>query len=152
MDKWDLRFMEQAKQISGWSKDPRTRIGSVAVLDRRVLSTGYNGLPRGIEDTREKLYNRSVKHQYVVHAEANCIYNACHHGISLAGSTLYVYGLPVCNECAKGVIQSGIQRVVMQIEHKPQEKWLEAFQITKDMFNECKINYDIYLQDQQYEL
>ena len=60
-------------------------------------------------------YNvREEKYKYVVHGEMNCIYNACNSGVSLNGATLYVTGLPVCSECAKGIIQVGIKKVVME--------------------------------------
>jgi dCMP deaminase len=68
----------------------------------------------------------------------NCIYNACHNGISLDGAVLYVYGLPVCSECAKGVIQVGIKKVIMQYDDaRPQ--WEESYKITQQMFTEAGI-------------
>jgi len=151
MNEWDKRFIRQAKEISTWSKDPRTLIGAIAVKDRRILSTGYNGFPRGVADD-ERLDVREIKHKYVVHAEANCIYNAVHHGVSLAGSTFYVYGLPVCNECAKGIIQSGVTRVVMQLRELPTNKWQDSYQITKEMFREAKISFEMYLLDNEISL
>jgi dCMP deaminase len=126
-DKWDKRFMRVAREISSWSKDPSKQIGAVAVNDdRRILATGYNGFPKGIEDIPERYEDRSIKYDLVVHAEMNCIYNATFNGISLKGSTLYVYGLPVCHDCAKGIIQVGINRIVMAMEDIPQ-KWLDSF-------------------------
>ena len=106
--KWDIRFISIAREYSTWSKDPSTQVGAVAVdpKTRRVLSGGYNGFPRGIEDTDKRLNDRDLKHSLVVHAEMNLIYNATRSGISLEGSHLYVWGLPVCSECAKGIIQT----------------------------------------------
>lgn len=143
-NKWDIRFMKMAMEVSSWSKDPSKKIGAVAVGENyRVLSTGYNGLPRGINDTDDRLNDRDVKYKYVVHAEKNCIYNACLNGISLAGATLYVYGLPVCSECAKGVIQVGINEVVIEESCFDKPKWNESFESTKELFNEAgiKIKY-----------
>lgn len=111
---WDDKFIGLAKHIATWSKDPSRKIGAVAVDDNKnVLSMGYNGFPRGIEDSYDRLNDRETKYQYVVHAEQNAIYNACRNGVSLKGATLYVTGLPICSECMKGVIQSGISCVVI---------------------------------------
>ena len=112
-NKWDKRYIGLAKEIAKWSKDPSKQIGAVAIGDKgQVLAQGYNGFPRGIEDTQERYDNREEKYKYVVHAEMNCIYNATYNGVSLEGATIYISGLPVCSECAKGLIQVGIKRVV----------------------------------------
>lgn len=141
-DKWDKRFMRVAQEISSWSKDPSKQIGAVAVNDdRRILATGYNGFPKGIEDIPERYEDRSIKYDLVVHAEMNCIYNATFNGISLKGSTLYVYGLPVCHDCAKGIIQVGINRIVMAMDDIPQ-KWLDSFEKSRRMFDEAGVAVD----------
>ena len=138
-DKWDMRFMNVAREISTWSKDPSKQIGAVAVnSDRRILATGYNGFPKGIEDTPERYENRELKYSLVVHAEMNCIYNATFNGISLKDATLYVWGLPVCSDCAKGIIQVGINRIVMATSDVP-GKWSESFEKSRDMFSEADI-------------
>ena len=141
---WDDRFLDLAAQIGGWSKDS-TKIGAIVIdKHKRILSQGYNGFPRGIEDSHDRLSNREKKLKYVVHAEMNCIYNACHNGVSLNGGTLYVSGLPVCSDCAKGVIQSGISSVIMQFETKLMDgPWGESWNTSKDMFNEAGVNYAI---------
>ena len=96
------------------SKDPSTQVGACIVSsDRIILSTGYNGLPKGCSDdeypwAREGEVNET-KYPYVVHSELNAILNAG--GKDLRGSVLYVTLFP-CNECAKAVIQSGIREVV----------------------------------------
>ena len=98
IDKWDERFLKLAEQISTWSKDPSRKIGAIAVRDRKILATGYNGFPKGIEDSDDRYNNRELKYMYVVHAEMNCIYNAAEYGVSLKWSTLYIVGLPVCTD------------------------------------------------------
>ena len=113
--KWDIRYLQLAENIASWSKDPSTQIGAIAVGTKgQVLAQGYNGFPRGVEDRVEYYEDRETKYKYVVHAEMNVIYNATYNGVSLDGATLYVTGLPVCSDCAKGVIQVGIKRVVMK--------------------------------------
>ena len=137
--KWDNRFLKLAKEISTWSKDPSTQIGAVIVNDeRRILATGYNGFPRDIHDGYERYNDRETKYKYVVHAEMNAIYNATYNGISLKGSTLYVWGLPVCSECAKGIIQVGINRIVMPKREYP-ERWVESFRKSRELFHEANI-------------
>lgn len=141
MDKWNNRYMDMAKEISSWSKDPNTKVGAVAVGSKgQILSQGYNGFPRGIFDGEERLNDRETKYKYVVHAEMNVIYNATYSGVSLDGAKLYVYGLPVCSECAKGIIQVGIKEVYVAqecVDLRP--TWFESFQKTLDMFNEAGV-------------
>lgn len=143
LNRWDRRFLDLATNISGWSKDPSKRIGAVAVSDKgQVLSQGYNGLPRGIADTESRLNERQEKYKYVVHAEMNVIYNATYTGVSLDGATLYVVGLPVCSECAKGIIQTGVKRVVMANANLEHKRWRESWELTKQMFDEVGVEYE----------
>jgi len=138
-NKWDQRFISLAREISTWSKDPSTKIGAVIVNDdRRILATGYNGFPKGIEDTAERYENKEVKYETVIHAEMNAIYNATYNGISLRDSTIYVWGLPVCNDCARGIIQVGIKRVVMSANDIP-EKWVASFSKSLNLFVEAEV-------------
>jgi len=140
-DKWDKRFLNLAKEISTWSKDPSTQVGAIAVKDRKVLAQGYNGFPRNMKDLEDRYNNKEEKYTYIVHAEMNVIYNATYNGASLKDSTMYVYGLPVCSDCAKGIIQVGIKRVVM-LEMIVPEKWRESFRNTKHMFDEAGVKYE----------
>jgi dCMP deaminase len=101
MDKWDKRFIKVAKEISDWSKDPSTHVAAIAIKDRRIIATGYNGFPKGIADKVSTLNDRDSKLRLMVHAEKNMIYNAVEHGVSLKDSTVYIWGLPCCDECWK---------------------------------------------------
>lgn len=140
-NKWDIRFLKLAKQVSTWSKDPSKKIGAIAVDDRSVIAQGYNGFPRGIQDYSERYENRDLKYKFVVHAEMNVIYNATYNGVSLDDATLYVWGLPVCSDCAKGVIQTGIKRVVMPNQDIP-DHWAESWKLTKEMFEEANVEWE----------
>mgnify|MGYP003385234201 CR=1 FL=1 len=139
---WNKKYMDLAVTVSGWSKDPSTKIGSVAIGGSgQVLAQGYNGFPRGIDDTSERYADRTEKYAYVVHAEMNTIYNACRNGVSLANSTFYVHGLPVCNECAKGIIQVGTKKVVMSGDrHNP--RWIESCKKACDLFDESGVEWE----------
>lgn len=109
---WDEYFMSVALLAAMRSKDPNTQVGACIVGDdNRIISTGYNGFPRGCSDD-EFPWDREgeeTKYPYVVHAELNAILNAG--GRSLAGARVYV-GLFPCNECAKAIIQAGIKEVI----------------------------------------
>jgi|TARA_E500000178_G_scaffold345264_1_gene394837 dCMP deaminase len=142
MNKWDQRFLEMAAKISEWSKDPSRKIGCIAVNnDRKILATGYNGFPSKIEDHEYRYNDRETKYQYVIHAEMNCIYNAAVNGVSLLGSTFYIHGLPVCHECAKGIIQVGVTRVVAHSAGTP-EKWADSNILTMELFKEAGVEYE----------
>jgi dCMP deaminase len=140
--KWDNRFMKLAREISTWSKDPSTKIGAVIVNDeRRILATGYNGFPRGIEDTEERLKDREQKYPLIVHGEMNALMNALYSGVSVKDATIYVWGLPVCSECTKNVIQSGIKRVVILFPEQAPEKWQKQWnELSKPMYEEAGVS------------
>jgi dCMP deaminase len=142
-DKWNQRYINLAKEVATWSKDPSRKIGAVAVSAKgQVLATGYNGFPRGMLDTADRYADRPTKYKYIVHAEMNCIYNATYNGVSLDGATMYVWGLPVCSECAKGIIQVGITKVYWATNEEIPPKWLESLTLTCEMFREAKIGFN----------
>lgn len=111
---WDSYFMLVAMASAQRSKDPSTKVGACLVSkDHKILSVGYNGMPRGCDDG-EMPWGRDgawleTKYPYVCHAEENAIYNNA--GASLEGATCYVTLFP-CNECAKAIIQCGIKEIV----------------------------------------
>ena len=109
---WDEYFMGIAMLAALRSKDPSTQVGACIVSeDNIIISTGYNGMPKGCSDD-EFPWDREgdeTKYPYVVHAELNAILNA--NGRDLRGSRIYVALFP-CNECAKAIIQSGVREVI----------------------------------------
>ena len=138
MSKWDQRFLELAKQISTWSKDPSTQVGCVVVgPDREIRSTGFNGLPRGIEDTSERLNNREIKYPMICHAEENAIMHAARTGISLKNCVAYVTW-PPCTRCARSLIQAGVSEIVYPKEVEIPERWEADFDMSLNMFKESK--------------
>ena len=140
-NKWDKRYIGLAKEIAKWSKDPSKQIGAVAIGDKgQVLAQGYNGFPRGIADTPERYNDRDTKYKFVVHAEMNVIYNASYNGVSLDGADLYIYGLPTCSECAKGIVQVGIKRVIMPNVRYP-EFWMKNWEESKKIYDEAGVEY-----------
>lgn len=123
MDKWDKRFMELTRLVGSWSScyQPGRHVGAIIVRDKRVMTTGYNGAPSGIQNCmekgeclRRKLNIPSGTKQeicYAVHAEQNAIIQAAKYGINVNGATLYCTHQP-CVICAKMIINAGIARVV----------------------------------------
>lgn len=139
MEKWDLRFLELADHIAQWSKDPRTKVGAVIVDEKkRVVSVGYNGFPRGVDDTADRYEDRPTKHLFVAHAERNALDNA---PLMVDGCTLYVPLLP-CNECAKSIIQKGITRVVTYTPERDGSGF--NWDTTIKMFAEAKVDLIFY--------
>ena len=139
MDKWDMRFLDLAAHIAGWSKDPSTQVGCVVVgPDREIRSTGFNGFPRGIEDRRERLEDRAQKYPLICHAEENAIMHAARIGVALKDCVAYVTW-PPCTRCARSLIQAGIREVVYPEPIDIPERWQEDFELSTDMFSEAGV-------------
>ena len=140
MTDWDKRFLKLAKHISEWSKDPSTQVGCVVVgPDREVRSTGFNGLPRGIEDNDERLNDREIKYPLICHAEENAIMHAARIGISLKDCTAYVTW-PPCTRCARSLIQAGISTIIYPENTEIPERWMADFNLSLNMLKEANIN------------
>ncbi|MGU3387178.1 deoxycytidylate deaminase [Methylobacterium sp. D53M] len=108
--KWRRRFLDLAGEVAGWSKDT-TQVGCVIVSpDGLVISTGYNGIPRGVRDLAERM-QRPAKYFWTVHGEEAAIANAARHGSKTSGATLYCTHAP-CSRCARQIINAGIVEVV----------------------------------------
>lgn len=144
-DKWNMRFMDMAKLIATWSKDNSTKVGCIVVdSDKRILTTGYNGFPRGVDDTIAARHERPAKYKFTEHAERNAMYNALTYGVSLKGCIMYVT-FPPCVDCARGIIQSGIREVIyLDMPADKTQKipgWRDDLQNSFDMFNEAGVIY-----------
>lgn len=130
---WDAWFLNLAAYIASASKDPSTQVGAVIVRpDRTIASVGYNGFPRGVEDTYT---TRDDKLLRTVHAEMNAILSA---NEKLTGCTVYVYPLCPCSNCAAAIIQAGIKTVVHPLT-KPRPEWEASFMASADMFAQAGV-------------
>lgn len=139
-EKWDQRYLELAELVSTWSKDPSTRTGAVIVgPDNFLISVGYNGFPRLVQDSLDRLDNRDLKYKMIVHCERNAIIAAKR---DLAGCTLYTYPFMSCAPCAGMVIQAGISRCVAPFNDNP--RWQEDFKLTQQMFKEARVELTLY--------
>ncbi len=146
---WDQYFMTMSYLVSMKSKDPSTRVGAVIVgPDKEIRATGYNGLPRGVEDRVTRYDNRSYKYLAANHAEENAILHCARIGIAIKGCSIYVPWLP-CSYCAKSIIQVGIIEVIYHSQFpgntlENQHNWEEMIQISLEMMKEAKINIRAY--------
>ena len=100
---------------------------------------------KGIEDKQAHLDDREMKLKLTVHAEKNMIYNAVEHGVKLEGSTVYIWGLPTCEECWKGLVQVGVSRVVMPDIEFNGGKWKEGCKFAKEHMEKVGIDVTEYL-------
>lgn len=134
-DKWHSWFIGLAKYVASASKDPSTKVGAVIIDDdRRIVSCGYNGLPRGVEDSFERLTNRDLKYKMIVHAERNALLFA--RG-SVKGCTLYTYPMMPCATCCSMVIQAGITKVIAPASDNP--RWQEDMKMSMELFAEAGV-------------
>lgn len=139
MNKWDLRFLQVARLVAGWSKDPSTGVGAVIVDElNRVVSLGFNGFPRGVTDDA-RAQDRAIKYEMTVHAEVNAILFA---GRSLVGCTLYGWPLSPCGRCASIIAQSGISRVVSVVTAN--ERWVESCGLGERVLREAGVGFRLY--------
>lgn len=141
--KWDIRFLELAKLFSTFSKDPSTRVGAVIVRpNKTIVSSGYNGFPKQMEDSLELLNNREEKYSRIVHAETNALIQAKQ---DITGCTLYTYPFMCCDRCAVSMIQAGISKFVFPKATEEQiTRWGPTFEKVLKYFTECKVEYKEY--------
>lgn len=135
---WDDFFLGLAEYVATASKDPSTKVGAAIVRpDRTIASLGYNGFPRGVDDT---YLDREHKLLRTVHAEMNAILSARE---PLHGCTLYVSPLFPCANCAAAIIQSGITAVVARMGTLRPE-WQTSFDAAADIFSQAGVNSILY--------
>lgn len=132
---WDIRFLQMARLVSTWSKDPSTQTGAVLVDGHnRLVSVGYNGFPKGVNDDT-RLLDREKKYEMIVHCEVNAILFA---GKDLRGCRLYTWPFMSCSRCASIVVQSGISVCVAPYSENP--RWVDSFKLTRQIFSEAGVS------------
>lgn len=137
LNKWHLRFMKLADlEIAQWSKDRSRKIGCVLVKDREIITTGYNGMPRKVNDDIEERHERPEKYHWFHHAELNAIVNAARQGKSTLDCDAYINFFP-CDHCAGVLVNSGIKTVFCDKEPDFNDpKYGEAFHRAKIILDE----------------
>lgn len=142
--KWHKRFLDICNSIASWSKDKRTKTGCVIVKNRRILTTGFNGFPIGVDDTKEERFEAPIKYMYTEHCDRNAIYQAARMGIKLEGAEMYLTG-PPCHDCSRGIVMAGLVAVYWPIDN-PFEKdqatfsrWKDSIEASFNILNEAQV-------------
>lgn len=143
IDSWDTFWMSLAYLVSMKSKDPSTKVGCVITdTDKNLRSIGYNGPPRGIDDSNPKIYQRPLKYLYFEHAERNAVYNATRTNTPIKGGFLYVTFIP-CSICASAILQLEMSRLIIHKQGQQamemargSERWDESQGVAMDMLQE----------------
>lgn len=136
----DEYFIEIAKVVAKRATCPRLRVGAVLVRDKMLLSTGYNGSPKGLPhctDVGCKVYKGHCVRS--VHAEANAIAQAAFNGIETQGSTLYVTHFP-CHTCLKLLVNAGVGKIIYAERYEVKDdRHEEANAITREFIRDSKL-------------
>jgi dCMP deaminase len=141
-EKWHARFLQLAKEVSTWSIDPSTKVGCVLVKNRRVISTGYNGFPKNISDSFDRLLDREKKYEITVHAEVNAVTTAALHGVSTDNCSAYLTFNP-CSRCAAVLINAGISDVYIIGGQILPDRWLSNFIVAGNLLAEAGVNQHV---------
>jgi len=159
MDSWHDYFIDVARLVSTKSKDRSTKVGAVLVNESNsILSTGFNGFPRDVNDDVEERHDRPAKYTYTEHAERNAIFNAARVGVSTEGSILYLnFAPPPCADCSRGVIQAGISKVIGPPElfsgvGKNSSGWSYELSAGSEMLNEAGVQCLVWENDKLIHL
>jgi dCMP deaminase len=141
--KWDVRFLQVARLVSTFSKDPSTQTGAVITDDsNRVISTGFNGFPQCMPDVPENYANREEKYSRIVHCEVNAQIFA-HRDLHFC--TLYTWPFASCDRCVVQMLQAGITRFVFpEPSADALTRWGAAFEKTKAYIRECDAQWMEY--------
>jgi len=150
---WHEYFISLLDPISKKSKDQSSKVGAIIVDKKhRILSTGFNGFPIGVNDDISEVperFQRPDKYLWTEHAERNAIFTAASHGISLEGTSIYIKWYP-CPDCARAIIQTGIHNIVIDGKnyYKDKEHWGERWksnmEVSMTMLNEAGVDVYIY--------
>lgn len=137
---WDSYFMKIAYAVSERSTCDRAYVGCVLVLEKRILTTGFNGSPAGLSHCDE-IGHLIVEGHCVrtIHAETNAIIQAALHGVSTRGCTCYVTHFP-CINCTKALINAGVTRLIYNVAYRLDENALEFLRTAN--IEVCKLDFD----------
>jgi dCMP deaminase len=133
---WDVFYLNMARYVATKSKDPSTQTGAVIIRpDGSPASFGFNGFPRGMNDSPELYANRDVKYSRTVHCEMNAMIFARE---DLKGATLYTWPFASCDRCAVHMIQAGVKRFVFpSIPPDKAARWAASMQTAADYMREA---------------
>ena len=134
----ELKFKNILREVALLSKDRNTKVGAIALDEaNNIVSTGYNGFPRGVNDDVEERHQRPAKYLWTAHAEENLVAQAAYMGKSLKDCTILVSSLFACERCARMIIQSGIKKIIAP--YADEGNWKESNSIAIVMFQEAGV-------------
>lgn len=146
---WNSYFINMIDFIKTKSKDTSTKVGCVIVgPGNEIRTTGFNGFPRGVDETKANRFERPAKYMWTEHSERNAIYNAARMGVSLDGCRIYLAWIPCC-DCARGLIQAGIKEVIIDgrdFEANDKywnERWKDSMDVSRDMLKEAGVKLTV---------
>lgn len=145
-----IQYFKLARhQADIFSKDPRQKVGAIFLAPEslQILSLGYNGMPRKVNENIPDRWERPIKYKYVEHAERNAVYNACRHGTPLEGSICVVTMFPCC-DCARALIQAGTTVVVSLAPNYEHPRWGADFKVSIEMFGEAGVEIILLNEDE----
>lgn len=143
-------YLNMLDAVAAGSRDQSTKVGAMIVgPDGEIRSTGYNGFPRGVNDSINTRYERPLKYKWTEHAERNAIFHAARFGAMCKGCTLFSTHYP-CTDCARAIIQAGIIKIILkrQPDCEFKDRWNEDALVAAEMLSEAKIiveEYDVEL-------
>lgn len=140
-EKWDKRLMSMAELVAGWSKDPSMKVGCVIANNKHVVSIGFNGLPKGMDD--ELVNDKERKLRYVIHAEENALLSIAP---SVLHTTAYIWPIPPCPSCASKLVQAGVNRIVI-INPPDKERIKYHLDEVSELLNTCGVDLTILEQN-----
>lgn len=148
--RWRQYFLRLCLEHARMSKDPNTQVGALIVDgDMNILTSGFNGFPRGIFDTRDRLNDRDRKLGLVLHAEINCLMQAARTGVKVKSATLFlvatdatgqVWGGPPCSRCALHLIQAGVRWIIAPPQ-KQNSKWKDDIDYSRHLLIEAGVKF-----------
>ena len=128
---WNEYFSALSLLIASRSPSSKLKVGSVIVRDNRVISSGYNGFPAGVEHLS---IHRDGHEINTIHAEQNAISDSARRGASIERSTIYITHFP-CINCAKYIISSGIKKVIYLHDYRNDD-------VVKELFQQCNVQME----------
>ena len=142
MNKWDKRYLDLAMLVASWSKDPSTKVGSCIIDENgNPVAFGFNGFPRGLNDTEDRLHDRTFKYAHTLHAEENCMLFS--NRTYLEGCTIYI-SHPPCTKCLSVMKQRKLTKVVCYSGNEDfRSRWGDNSD-TLDLSEELGIEVKIY--------
>lgn len=137
-----IKYYKLARYTANtFSKDPSTKVGCILLKpgSLQILSIGYNGFPRGVNEQDTTRWERPIKYSFVEHSERNCLYNACRSGTCTDNSIAITTLFPCC-DCCRALIQAGVKTIITHTPDYNNPQWGRDFKISEIMLEEAGVH------------